>query len=129
METCVAERKEYDFKGLKALILSVFSDEDTNGNNGPEYLTREARKYFGFDPDDNEWYKDIPEDDLEKFTNDWYLFNILDEMAGKPEIDVVAKAFEIYAPTVLNYYDDMSWDYAENDKGQITALFFAGHVS
>lgn len=122
-----ATRKDMSKQGLINTLLSVFSDEDTNGNNGIEYLSSAAAEYFNIDID-NIKTDTHTEAELQKYTTDNYHAAMWKELSDEPEItedEIVAKAFKDYSSTCTNYCSAQEYDVVYNDEGKIGIIIYA----
>lgn len=105
MYIITASRKEFNRTGLLDMIFSVFSDEDTNGNNGDDYLLPGAAGYS---------------------CTDDYFRSILNECSmDTPESIIVQKAFELYSPTMTSCAKEQDFAYEVDEHGCVTSLSYA----
>lgn len=109
---------------LIGTILSVFSDEDTNGNNGLEFMSMAAKEYFGLSGDENE--DEFTEEELERYTTDNYMREYLLSLpSNTTEREIVAKAFDMYSVSMINYCHDQGYDITVDKNGRVTSITYA----
>lgn len=100
-----ASRQSEGRAGLIELILKVFSDEDSNGNNGVEYFVKDGKTLVPFDK--------LHAKKLNKLSQ------------KLTEKEIVGKAFNNYVEFCEDYFADMSYTFEEDKTGKITALAIA----
>ncbi len=114
------ERKDFNRKGLVELLQSIFSDEDTNGNNGKEH-GGQVFNYFGAKK-----IYDVLSVVEESWSDDQlmeaYVMHLPNEMT---EEEIVKTYADWYVWTYRNWCEEQSYSYTKNENGQITTIAWA----
>lgn len=94
------------------MLLEVFSDEDTNGNNGEEYVSEAAKDYF-------------LRNQIEKsmWSDDYYHRLMAQHMTDEDEI--AQFIMNDYFSSMLSCIREQDCMMERNDKGQISAIIYA----
>lgn len=88
-------------ESLIALLQTVFSDADTNGNNGSDYWKLSTEKC-----DDEALYEK-------------YISSSMDDM------DIVREYADYYMTTMIDYCRDQEYTVEQDDNGNIIAVAYA----
>lgn len=107
-----------DIEGVIRACRSIFTDNDTNGENGYEFTLEEALEYFHVTDEDDFYKKNI-------CTND-YWDAIAREHAkdGASAGHIVSIYAEKYIMTVLGWYDsECDYEYIELDNNKAIIIF------
>lgn len=102
-------RLDFSREGLVNGLLYLFSDEDTNGNNGEEFLTDIARE---------NGYKTT--DDYHKAK--WLAFE-------GTEAQLAEVAFMDYTDTITGYFEDYAYSIELDEQGRIVFIAFATYYN
>lgn len=120
----LSTRKSSDIEGLLNLLDDVFSDSDTNGENGINYLSESAKTFFES--------SDIPED---MWSDNYYMHlqfrKQWDESInnGTPitEMDIIENYANWFIGTNMSYYQRMmEYQIAKDESNEVIAIAFAG---
>ena len=112
--------KEQTKEAMLDALVSVMSDEDSNGNNGLEYLWEDARAFWGLPK--NIAVLPITED-LSRYTND----NYLRELGLKMNVSLEELAnfyYKMYNKSVISYYRETEFILVRNENNEIQAVSF-----
>lgn len=110
-----ASRKTFDLDGLLDMIQSVLSDNDTAGNNGPDYISDKGIRYCkSLKLDESEWSDDI------------YFRHVVSTKAKKDNLSE-EKIFKLYKSLYSQggACDDENADVSFNENKQITSIAYA----
>lgn len=122
-------RKNFTRESLLYLCQGAMSDEDTNGNNGIEYLHHDAYEFFDITEEELK-EKQSNGEDCSRYTTDNYFFEKLMDYEEYPknmsESEIVSEYFELYSETMINYVDSgQEFDTIIDENGKVIAIAYA----